>query len=631
MGGDMAPHVPEFLAGLFGVFASGLAGIVAIVIAWAGLPFWIFYALSDSPALLVGLRTAVPGSFRASVFAILAILGDVFGAWARGTALIAGIVFVPFLIGFYLFGLWIDPDIGDYALLFAATLAISELIPIIGPILAVIPILVITAVVAGLPGVVAVGDAVRHHRADRRGRDPAEGPRLRARSPSGDHPARARRRLGARRHRGRHPCAPARPPPAARRSRTCCGSPPASRSPRRTGRPPAEAAGRRRPTPTIEDSRMSWQILGPLAGVLAALNAAAWWFVLRSAAASRQRPIPGRSRPPTRWSTRVEPGAARGPKHADLARLWGPTSAADVEVLPEGRVFYPRMLEDIGGARHSVHIMQYGFQPGIIGDQFARLFAEKVRDGVAVRLIVDALGSHAYTGSKAMFNSLAEAGVETMLHDLIPPDRHGPVGSRRLTGRLRQTGRVEHRKLVLVDGAIGYVGGAGLEDHFFDGRFHDVYIRFTGPVTRQLQAIFLASFAYHGGRLPEGEGVLEGYFPPIGGEGPHAVSVIMNWPRGWLPLTDAAIELIRTAERRLDIMNYYIGDSGVIREIIAAARRGVRVRLVIADQAHANVVTYGAFKHHYDELLAAGVEIWEYPAVVHAKVIVSDDRALSAR
>ena len=149
--------VPQLLAGIFGVLASGVAGIVAVVIAWAGLPFWIYYALSDSPALLVGLRTAVPGSFRASVFAILAILGDVFGAWARGMALIAGIVFVPFLIGFYLFGLWIDPDIGDYALLFAAILAISELIPIIGPILAVIPILIITAVIAGLPGVLAIG------------------------------------------------------------------------------------------------------------------------------------------------------------------------------------------------------------------------------------------------------------------------------------------------------------------------------------------------------------------------------------------------------------------------------------------------------------------------------------------
>jgi predicted PurR-regulated permease PerM len=148
---------PELLAGVFGIVASGVGGIVAFIVAWAGIPFFIFYALSDSPALVSGLREAVPGSFRASVFAILKILGDVFGAWARGTAIIAGIVFIPFLVGFTLFGIWIDPDIGEYALLFAVTLAVSELIPIIGPILAIIPILVITAVIAGLPGVVAVG------------------------------------------------------------------------------------------------------------------------------------------------------------------------------------------------------------------------------------------------------------------------------------------------------------------------------------------------------------------------------------------------------------------------------------------------------------------------------------------
>jgi cardiolipin synthase A/B len=373
---------------------------------------------------------------------------------------------------------------------------------------------------------------------------------------------------------------------------------------------------------------MSWQILGPLAILLASLGGAAWWFVLRI----------GRRVSPSADSGPIEVADAReyarraladpGPQHADLARLWAPSTAADVEVLPEGRVFYPRMLEDIGRARHSVHIMQYGFQPGVIGDQFVSLFSSKAQDGVAVRIVVDALGSHAYTGSRAMFKALAAAGVETMFHDLIPPDRRGPVGARRLTARLRQTGRVEHRKLVLVDGTVGYVGGAGLEDHFFDGRFHDVYVRFTGPVTRQLQAIFLATFSYHGGKLPEGDGVLDGYFPPITEEGPHPVTVIMNWPRGWLPLTDAAHELIRSATRRLDIMNYYIGDARVIREILDAARRGVRVRLVIADQAHANGVTYGAFVHHYDALLAAGIEIWEYRAVVHAKVIVSDDRAL---
>ena len=149
--------LPDFLAGLFGIVASGVGGFVALVVAWAGIPFFIFYALSDSPRLLSGLREAVPGSFRSSVFAILTILGDVFGAWARGTALIAGIVFVPFVIGFYVFGILIDPDIGAYALLFAATLAVSELIPVIGPIIALIPILAITAVIAGLPGVIAVG------------------------------------------------------------------------------------------------------------------------------------------------------------------------------------------------------------------------------------------------------------------------------------------------------------------------------------------------------------------------------------------------------------------------------------------------------------------------------------------
>jgi len=102
----------------------------------------------------------------------------------------------------------------------------------------------------------------------------------------------------------------------------------------------------------------------------------------------------------------------------------------------------------------------------------------------------------------------------------------------------------------------------------------------------------------------------------------------MNWPRGWLPLTDAARALIEGATRRLDLTNPYIGDPGLIRAISDAARRGVSVRMVVSDEAHGNGVAYSAFKHHYDALLDAGVEIWEYPALVHAKVIVSDDRAL---
>ena len=279
---------------------------------------------------------------------------------------------------------------------------------------------------------------------------------------------------------------------------------------------------------------MIWQFLASLAALLVALYAVAWWFVLRYGRRVSPTPDSGPIEVRDAMEYARRSLAEPGPKHEDLARLWAPSSAADVEVLPEGRVFYPRMLEDVGRARHSVHVMQYGFQPGVIGDEFAPLFSAKARDGVAVRLVVDSLGSHAYTGSKAMYNSLAEAGVETMFHDLFPPDRRGPVGNRHMTRRLRQTGRVEHRKLILVDGMVAYMGGAGLEDHFFDGRFHDVYIRFTGPVTRQLQAIFLSTFAYHGGKLREGED-LETLLPADrGGRAPRR-NVIMNWPRGWLP------------------------------------------------------------------------------------------------
>jgi phosphatidylserine/phosphatidylglycerophosphate/cardiolipin synthase-like enzyme len=213
-----------------------------------------------------------------------------------------------------------------------------------------------------------------------------------------------------------------------------------------------------------------------------------------------------------------------------------------------------------------------------------------------------------------------------MLHDAMPPDRSGPVGARRRTWRADQAGRVEHRKLVLVDGRVAYVGGAGIEDHFADGRFHDVYIRVIGPVTRQLQALFVVSFRYHGGTIDGDDPALRDEVSAANGK--HPVTLLMNWPRGWLPLTDAARELIGSATRRLDITNPYVGDPGLIRAIGEAARRGAKVRLVVSDEAHGNGVAYSAFKHHYDALLDAGAEIWEYPSLVHAKVIVSDDRAL---
>ncbi len=114
---------------------------------------------------------------------------------------------------------------------------------------------------------------------------------------------------------------------------------------------------------------------------LALIAGAVWWFILRTG----PRLMPGPNSGPIEVDEAMEYARRSlekpGPRHEDLARLWSPSTAAGLEVLPEGRTFFPRMLEDIAGARHSVHIMEYGFQPGIIGDQFAPLFKAKVAGG----------------------------------------------------------------------------------------------------------------------------------------------------------------------------------------------------------------------------------------------------------
>ena len=173
-------------------------------------------------------------------------------------------------------------------------------------------------------------------------------------------------------------------------------------------------------------------------------------------------------------------------------------------------------------------------------------------------------------------------------------------------------------------GSAGWAG-AGIEDHFEDGRFHDLFVRVTGAIVAQQQASFLASFAELGAPLPHDLGQ---FFPVADDPGSIDTTFLMNWPPGWLPVTDAAERLIEGARERLEIMNPYVGDRGMVDRIAAAAERGVTVRMVVPDAIHGNAVAYAAFQHHYDRLLAVGVAIWEYPALVHAKALVADDEVL---
>jgi cardiolipin synthase A/B len=315
---------------------------------------------------------------------------------------------------------------------------------------------------------------------------------------------------------------------------------------------------------------------------------------------------------------------------SSLALAFEESVASSAEVHVEGRNFYPPMLEDIGAAKSSVHVNQFGFKPGIVGDAFADALIAKAGEGVRVRVMVDSGGSAPERGSQALYDRLVSAGVQvgvtraTRLR--VPSGLLGNGGAKRWN--LGAVTHVDHRKVLIVDGRVGWVGGAGLEDHFQDGRFHDLFVRVTGPVVSQLQLVFLTSFRWLGGEVAGDE--LDVLFPTLdAGAKPIPAVVLHNAPGKYRPISTAIARMLESATRTLDVVNPYVTDRGMIRRIGDAARRGVAVRLFVPRDAN-NWACAAAQQFHHGKLLDAGVVILEYPAMLHAKAFVRDGEELLA-
>ena len=183
---------------------------------------------------------------------------------------------------------------------------------------------------------------------------------------------------------------------------------------------------------------------------------------------------------------------------AELALAFDRSSASSVQLHVEGRNFYPPLLADIAAASSSVHINQFGFRPGLVGDRFAEVLVAKAAEGVPVRLIVDRQGTDPERGSKRALRAADGGGGLVCVNRATQPRAPaGPLGGGGAVGwNLRGLGHIDHRKAVVVDGRIGWVGGAGIEDHFENGEFHDLFVRVEGPVVAQLQLVFVASLRW---------------------------------------------------------------------------------------------------------------------------------------
>ena len=314
-------------------------------------------------------------------------------------------------------------------------------------------------------------------------------------------------------------------------------------------------------------------------------------------------------------------------ERSDLSLAFDVSVASSAEVHVEGANFYPPMLEDIRSATSSVHINQFGFRPGVVGEAFAEALIVKAAEGVPVRLVVDKQGSDPEGSSKAFYERLIGAGIQvcvvraTKLRAAFGP--LGDVDAPRWN--LSGLGHIDHRKVLVIDGRIGWIGGAGIEDHFEDGRFHDLFVRVTGPVVGQLQLVFVSGFRWLGGTVDD----VDSLFPPLKAGAAIPAVVLHNAPGRYRPITAAIARVLESAQETLDVVNPYVTDRGMIRRIEAAARRGVQVRLFVP--ANANNWACAAAQHfHHPKLLAAGVRILDYPTMLHAKAFVRDGEELLA-
>jgi cardiolipin synthase len=305
--------------------------------------------------------------------------------------------------------------------------------------------------------------------------------------------------------------------------------------------------------------------------------------------------------------------------HAFLTSIVGTTGVPFIKnnkitVLTNGDQFYPAMLDDIAAATNSITMEAYIYWEGDIGRRFARALAAKCRAGVQVKLLLDAFGCSSI--GKEIQNILKDGGCELVWYNPI---------------RLRTLGRLNnrtHRKSLIVDGRIAYTGGAGIADHWTGNgqdpkHWHDVQIRVEGPGAVGLQTGFVQNWLDTTGELVSGEE----FFPPCDAAGTMAAQTILSTPEAGSSGVRVMYYLsIVSARRSVYITNpYFIPDDSGTEILVAAARRGVNVKIMLAGIHNDMRISRYSSIHLYGKFLEAGIEIYEYNrTMLHQKTMVVD-------
>jgi len=305
----------------------------------------------------------------------------------------------------------------------------------------------------------------------------------------------------------------------------------------------------------------------------------------------------------------------------EMGVLMGPAILDGNRITPlqNGDEIFPAMLDAVRNARRTITFETYIYWSGKIGDEFAKALEERARAGVEVRVILDSNGS-----SKLDDNALAtlkRAGVQV--------EKYHPLNWYNIVRFNNRT----HRKLLVVDGTIGFTGGVGIADswqgHAQDpDHWRDMHFKVEGPVVAEMQSAFLDNWIKTTGSVLHGDG----YFPQLQKVGDERAHLFVSSPAGGSASMHLMYLLsIAAAQHTIDIdAAYFVPDKLMSDALIAARGRGVRIRVVLPEKHLDSETVRIASKHDWGPLLKAGVVIHQYNSTMfHCKMLILDDEMVS--
>lgn len=286
-----------------------------------------------------------------------------------------------------------------------------------------------------------------------------------------------------------------------------------------------------------------------------------------------------------------------------------------VETYTHFDSFFPAMLEDIRRARHHVHVLFFKIEDDAIGNELADLLIDKVKEGVEVRLLYDDIAN--FSVRKRFYRRMSRNGVQVV-----------PFARVYIPFLSRNTNYRNHRKVTVIDGEIGYIGGMNIAERYSKGIrggiWRDTHLRIAGPAITELQTVFLIDWQFATGKFVDGAC----YYPKVLPQGSMQVQIVKCGPMNrWDVMKHAFVDIISRSRKYVYVQSpYFIPTDSILMAMQNAALAGVDVRLMIPYRGDKGILPPLASKSYLKEILIAGVKVYFYmDGYLHSKTIVSDD------